>query len=144
MKRLIIFFALLSLLVPVKAQLWGNVLKNDTIFTADITGSDTVFVRRLRAPEGAIIWYEFPSFIGTTASVTSGYALTEDGPFQHLTLGSASSIFNLDNTHVMYDAVGDTTYGQMIELKNFTAQYWKTLLRKGNSTADTLIIHYSK
>jgi hypothetical protein len=140
MKKIIIILVLGSLLVPVKAQLWGNVLKNDTIFTADITGADTSVTRKLRAPDGAYVWYEFPSFGTSTAQIFCGPS--NDTHFQPY---DANSIFTLDATHVSYNiATGDTVQGQGIWIDNMVGQSWVTLLMKGNSTADTLIIHYSK
>jgi len=141
MKKIIIFFVLLSVLVPVKAQLWGNVLKNDTIFTADIVGTDTSVMRKLRAPDGVYIWYEFPSFGANTAKVFCG----PSGDGIHFQPYDSNSIFTPDSLRVSYDIVtGDTVSGQGFWTENMVGQYWVTLIKKGNSTADTLIIHYSK
>jgi len=143
MKKIILLAFFVAFLVPAKSQLidWGKVLKNDTIFTATMTGTSETVAKRLRAPNGALIWYEFPSFAtNSTAQIACGESV--DG--EHFQLPVAlTALIPLTSASIVYFE-GDSVMGQTVRADNIVGQYWVTTLYKGNSTADTLIIHYSK
>lgn len=141
MKKLIILLILACIIIPVKAQIWGNTLKNDSIFCADITGTDSVYYKRLRSPQGAFVFYDCRSFAdNSTATITIGYAVEDGGIWQPI----ANGVYTLDSTLVSYDANGDSIKGQGIDIDNSTAQYIVTWLQKGNATNDTVILKINK
>lgn len=142
MKRILLAFILVVLFIGASKSQDVPIdytLTNDTVLVAGLSGSDTLIMKRLRAPHGVLIDLDYSSFGSTSDTVILGQSV--DGVhWQAVGYG----VVDLSTSGGNYYNDKTASKGYMLELENNTAQYISIYYKNNASVNDTLIVRYGK